>query len=497
MNPAAASTTSLRRRANPWPVAACVFFGHLAIYAAFFHARDWNTASRFLLTYAVVDTGGIEITPFVAWHGMVSPHPPTRDLASPDRARYYCDKAPGQSFIGIPVYAAARRLGWVGPYPRCDERGGPNPETVSNWPADYLVTLGSSGVLGAATATLIVLILHHFGASHAVGVASALGFGLATPAFAYATLNYGHVAAGFWSLLAVWLALGSAPAAKGILACLLAGTAAGMAVMTEYTLAIVPVVVGLLLLVQPGAKRWRDTVALLVGGLPMALALGWYHLAVTGDPFVPAYRYEVNPEFAIHRQGAGIPLSLPDRRAVVAMTVGFERGLLWFAPMVLLSLPGCWWMARRGHGRLAAAIMVTAFGLLALIAGFPNWDGGLATGPRFLVAALPLLAVAAGYGLVHLGRAGWAIWGVLTIPSAIAMSLLTAGGRSLGDLSIGRQLQAAVDNSEPHLGVWIAQLFGQIQAWRHVELAILLAFVAAVATVLLAVARRRDRMTPG
>ena len=78
--------------------AAWVFLILLASNAFFWHSRDWNTASRLMLTYALVDRGTVIITGLEQQTG--------------DRARfqgqYYSDKLPGFSLLAAVPYAIAR-----------------------------------------------------------------------------------------------------------------------------------------------------------------------------------------------------------------------------------------------------------------------------------------------------------------------------------------------------------------------------------------------------
>ncbi|HEY2159114.1 MAG TPA: hypothetical protein VGH33_26030, partial [Isosphaeraceae bacterium] len=66
-----------------------VFLILWASYAFFWHARDWNSASRLMLTYALVDRGTIVL------NGLEEQ---TRDIAY-FRGRYYTDKLPGFSLL--------------------------------------------------------------------------------------------------------------------------------------------------------------------------------------------------------------------------------------------------------------------------------------------------------------------------------------------------------------------------------------------------------------
>src|SRR5215211_5835374 len=100
------------RRVAGWIFAFCLCWS-----ACFHHTRDWNSASRLLLSHAIVQNRSIEVTPFVAVDGMLVRDPPTKDLSSPDRRRYYCDKPPGQSFVGAAWLMILRSIGFAESHP--------------------------------------------------------------------------------------------------------------------------------------------------------------------------------------------------------------------------------------------------------------------------------------------------------------------------------------------------------------------------------------------
>ncbi len=119
-----------------------VFLILLGSYAFFWHSRDWNTASRLMLTYAIVDRGTVEIT------GLDNQ---TEDKAKFE-GRFYSDKLPGYPVLAALPYAYAR---WAFDLPAHPID---TPRALSYWPADYWITLGTSGVLTASTAALLVLL---------------------------------------------------------------------------------------------------------------------------------------------------------------------------------------------------------------------------------------------------------------------------------------------------------------------------------------------------
>lgn len=418
--------------ARLWLATAAVLAG---VYGLFWHSSDWNTSSRRLVTEALVRDGAVEITPWVAAPGRVGlaepiPKPPTWDMSSPTPGRFYGDKAPGQSILGVPAVWLATRVAGV-PFTATAAERGPNEEMPPFSRLEYWATWTTSGWLTAATAVLLGVTLRDFGVSKSVAVSLALVYGLATPALVYATLFYGHASAGFFTLLALILAFGRRPAETPWYRWLAAGAAAGAAVCTEYPLAVlvavtVVIAVGLAVSSRSGPTRLQ-LAAYGLGGLPFAVALGAYHYAATGNALDFPYNYEVHPDFAFHR--AGPPISAPAWSAVFGLLAGSARGLLWYAPLLLLAPFGLWTLGRQGRTPLALALLGVSAGVIALSAGFPKWEGGLATGPRFLVPILPLLMLAAGVGF-HSLRA-W-FWRVFILLATAAGGVLVQGSQLVG-----------------------------------------------------------------
>ena len=166
-------TVSGRHAPGAW-----VFLILLGSYAFFWQGRDWNSASRLMLTYALVDRGTI------ALNGLEEQ---TRDIARVG-TRYYTDKQPGFSALAVVPYALARTIGRLPAHPI-------NRPGFAFWPADYWVTLGTSGLCTALAGFVLVGLARDLGCGPRRAALLGLAYGLATPAYAYATLSYGHQAA--------------------------------------------------------------------------------------------------------------------------------------------------------------------------------------------------------------------------------------------------------------------------------------------------------------
>jgi hypothetical protein len=369
--------------------------------ACFHHTRDWNTASRLLLTHSIVQNRSVEVTPFVAVDGRLADNPPTRDLASPDKVRYFCDKAPGQSFVGAAVLGVLNAIGAAEFQPSASDREASRPENLSLRRTDWLLTIATSGLAAAVSSSLVFLILRRWGADPSVAASAALALAFASPTQVYSTLFYGHTLAGMFAVASVAVFDGES---SSLTKSVFSGLFAGLAVVSEYTMAVF-VATMLIVGAASGVARSRyesrrlfNAVAFLLGGLGAAVLLGWYHWKVTGDPFTPAYRYEIQPDFAaVHAKGGGIPLSSLQPGAMHGLLVHPSIGLLWFAPAVVWAIPGLIGLMR-SRRRTAFVTALSSLLLFFAVACFPNWNGGLATGPRFLVPMLPLLFLAVGWG---------------------------------------------------------------------------------------------------
>src|SRR5262249_51707147 len=144
------------------------------------HSRVWNTASRLMLTYALVDRGTVAITGLEQQTG--------------DKARfqgqYYSDKLPGYPLLAAVPYAYVKSALGIPSHPL-------DAPALAYWPADYWVTLGTSGLLTAWAGALLVGMARDLGCRPGAAALTGLAYGLCTPAYVYATLAYGHQASAF------------------------------------------------------------------------------------------------------------------------------------------------------------------------------------------------------------------------------------------------------------------------------------------------------------
>lgn len=366
-----------------------------------------NESARIYAALAIVDHHTVALDPvfdhyFPGWRRRR--RPPNMDVALKDE-RYLLDKAPGVSLLAVPVVACVRALGF-----------NPRYSLLAWW-----LTL----LLSALPSVLAMLWLWRWlarraGPCPAVAVPAAL---LASPWLIYATMLFGHALAASLVAVGVCLALGSpwkssAPGESGDgevkkdtsqpisrmrLEGLLGGLCLGGGVVVEYPSILVVVAVLVALAASKHARRRLFWVV--VGGLAPALVLCGWHWIAFGGPFTLPYSYKANPELAAtHSQGL-FGIGWPGAEALWGLLFSARRGLFYLAPWLLLGLAGLFRMAtdHRLDRSWRIAPVLSVFLGFTLIAGFPDWHGGRAVGPRYLVFLVPVVAI----GGVFLASAGW------------------------------------------------------------------------------------------
>lgn len=416
-------------------------FALLWISSAYvWHSRDWNVASRLMLTYALADRGTLTID------GL--------DAQTNDKAylagHYYSDKGPGYSLLALGPYLAARHLLGLPPHPL-------NEPAQAHGAADYWVTLGTSGLATALTGALLTALAAHYGCRLRLAVLVGLSYGLATPALIYASLAYGHQTTAFCLLTA--FALGEFDRSRRSVAGLvLAGGLTASAAVIELSAAPLGVIVTVWCLIRAlqATRSFWPVLWFGVGALPPTLLLLGYNSLAFGSPFDLAYRYHVVPRFrSVHNPANPLGLRGPDWSVLTPLLIGQYRGLLFYAPSLLLAPIGLvrGWRAGR-VGPVLVASLVLAAALMTNLS-YPEWTGGWSTGPRLLVTALPF-----GFVLVALALAGASRW---IAGAAIALALAGAVV-ALGFNAVGGRIPDALPGSavaRPWTGVVLPLWAGQ------------------------------------
>jgi len=295
----------------------------------------------------------------------------------------------------------------------------------------WVVRVFSSGIAFLVCVFLLGLVAE--GISPGWGDAALVAFALGTLAEPLAPTTYGHDAAAvlaFGAFLLAW-------ERKAFLA----GLAAGAGVAVEYPTAIVGVVLALYLL-----RRGLPSLLLFaLGSAPALVLLGVYDRVAFGSPFHLPYRYVAN-RYASDQSAGFFGIGTPRAHSVEQVLVG-RAGLLVISPVVVGAAAGLVLLGRRfGPEALVCAAVSVAF--LFVEFGYFLPYGGISPGPRFLVPALPFLALGLAAAFPRLPVPTW----ILTAVSVIAMTAVTLTWHSGGPARYGHSVWEEIAQLPRHGG---------------------------------------------
>jgi len=159
-------------------------------------------------------------------------------------------------------------------------------------------------------------------------------FGLGTLAFPFATTFFSHAFGGALVFIGFYLLYRARTQAQPWRRVLLAGVLVGFAVISEYPVGLVMVILGgYLVLVFP--HRWLRMLLVYGAGLaPSALLLAWYDWFAFGNPLNFSYSYVADSAFAGQHKGFfGVTFPHPEGLEAILL---YPRGLLMESPFLLL-----------------------------------------------------------------------------------------------------------------------------------------------------------------
>ena len=317
--------------------------------------------SRLCLTRALV-SGSLTVAPCVG--------------LEVDRARFdgkiYSDKAPGMSMLALPIAEAVAL-----PAPSHWHFG-------RDYPV-WLVRVLTSGVAFLFLAFALGRVSE--GLARGTGGVTLVTFALATLVSSLAPTTFDHVTAGAFGFAAFLCAWRRHPGLAGLLA--------GAALNVEYESGIILVLLGIY--VARGGVR--SIMRYVLGVVPGALVLGGYDWAAFGSPLHVSYRYVAN-KYALAQASGFFGIGLPRWHSTIQVLFG-DRGLLVVAPVLVAALIGLALLARQyPFEALTCAAIFAVF--LLMTCGYFLPYGGISPGPRFLVPAIPFLAVGLGPAFARL-----------------------------------------------------------------------------------------------
>lgn len=390
-------------------------------FAYFFQGADPNQRSRLFLTRAILDEHSFDIT---TWHGY------TIDK-SEFAGAFRTDKAPGLSFLAVPIEAALRLIDRVAGLPS----DGPMHDRVHLHTISMLVT----GTAAVGVAYLVDRVLRHWQLPARERYVLVIGQALGTIAFPFATVFFSHALAAFVVIASYVLAIEldpKTPAGKSMgpvtfprewKRLVLMGFLFSCAFVVEYPAILLSALIGLYALLMSPRAQWLGLSALvLLGAFPLLVGHAIYAKIAFGSAFELPYHFVFEPFFHVHHEEGLFGVSPPSPVGIYGVTVSRYRGIFFLCPFLVLVFWGlhAWRECgeRRAEFRLVSAMLMAYF---LFNASYYAWDGGGSTGPRHLVPALPFLVLPIAW-TIRKSRAWFWITTVLVGVSVVFMTACVA-----------------------------------------------------------------------
>jgi hypothetical protein len=244
-------------------------------------------------------------------------------------------------------------------------------------------------VLTAVTGMLLYRMGRDLGFRRSSAVTAALAFGLLTTAPVYSTELFSEPGVTLSIVVVLWGLMGwGRGRASGPW---LVGFGIAWAVLFRYDsfLTVLPIVLTAPLFVPRTTlavswRRWGPALA-----APLAGAAAW-----------TAYYNHLRYGSVLHFGGTEVGLSFPLLHGIERQLLSPGKGFFIYSPILLAALPGLVWLWRRDRGVAAAVIGLCVVRVL-FFSKYWNPDGSVAWGPRYLVPASALLALALAATLDH------------------------------------------------------------------------------------------------
>jgi hypothetical protein len=425
-------------------------------------------------------------------------HWDTNDKAWVD-GHFYSVKSPGMAALTTPLYMAIKDLGGE----KLARAAVDNARHTANpkWIPDSVVPLENYGydvqrglrveaaveqstpivwaltLLAAVIPAVLLLLLVRWAADRfepGYGTAAAITLGLATVVMTFANEFFSHVISAGLAFAAFCVLMKERDGPPSLLMVGAAGLLAGLAVTFEFQTGLVGVIlIGYALSrrtdwLRRGAAYGAGTV---VGALPMLTFNYW----AFGNPLKLAYGDAVafpgvsgHDVLGLNSHGF-FGITAPRFDSAVSLLLA-GRGLLVLTPIIVMSVVGVFMMRSRGPRAEANTILAIAAVYFVYNSGYWLPFGGGTPGPRFLIPALPFLAI----GLAYAYRRLPALTLGLAIPSTFMMLVGTLTYPLIGKQGTGTWADWLMDGKLEHT---VLTAFGVTNAWLAVA-----PFVAAVLT---------------
>jgi len=331
------------------------FFVNLLLSSYFLDTwNNSNTTSRALPIVLYFEQGNFQIDKY---------HELVLDKAYID-GHYYTDKAPLPTLIVLPIFGL---LKWIGLIQAVD----------GSYYGPSVYILG--GLICGSIPFVIFMVLSFVGMKRTKSgispvLLSCMPF-FGSFIFVFAGTYFTHMMSGLLLLIAyIYLKK------SGFI---LAGLFAGLAFLSEYTVALIFPIWALQVWIKE--KSFTKGFYFGLGTLPAIIFILGYNYYFTGSPITMMYKFHTFQD--LH---SNYGFSLPTIESLWGLSFSNYKGLFFYAPFLLLAL-----FAVFRHNKISAIashyITWVSIAYFLVIAGYFGWWGGWTYGPRLLFPIVVLL----------------------------------------------------------------------------------------------------------
>jgi hypothetical protein len=376
----------------------------MLVYGYFFSCGGWNQNARLDSIFAFVEPGTEDFLTFHIDRFIVNPE---KGYNTGDwsfyKGHYYSNKAPGTTFIGIPVYASIfgieKLFGLSYNHPYIE---------ILN---AYLINFFLSVVIVSVAILYFYKLLLLRGASLQKSLCLAMILAFSTCVFPFSTELWGHTIAMSFIIFALYNIEQESTSNY-----LLAGLFCGVATLTDYLALFPTITIGLYLVytryrclnnrniklenrihrAEKDISNKKELVYnckkvfyFIIGGIgPMLIMLG-YHYICFGNILNTSTTF-TNPIFLEDNKLLGI-FGAFSSTIFLRLLFSLERGLLIAMPVLVFAIPGFLYLLKKDIKSRDFAIFsfITIVVMLIVNSSFNGWHGGNAACARYQIVTLP------------------------------------------------------------------------------------------------------------
>ncbi len=437
-----------------------LFLAAFSVFAWFHQGGGWNQNARFAQVRAIVEHGCFSIDDFLVYRktseegrkGMlvrlpvrdgdvelnemnlrlcwadsewrlspVNGHPidgggahgvPLSELAASGDVsfkdgHFYPNKPPGAVFAAVPSYWLALTI---------EQMLGFDPDHwwILNFNL-WFSTVFSNGLISALGVVVFFRTARILArGKHSEALAATVVFAFGTMYLPFATVLFDHDLTAVSLLLSFYLILESRnrPATRALF---LSGLAAGFAAITNYLAAVTVIILWSYLIFRrcrpiSAFLRDRSWAGFVAGVLVMLAVICFYNAICFGAPTAISNSYQ-DPGFEFETPRFLGMFGLPNPGVGLILLVFPYRGIFFTSPVLILGVWGLVKLGRQGWRAEAIVLGAIAAFFFFMNVTFFGWHGGFTTVPRYLIPAVPFLALPLVPAFQFHKRLTWALAG--------------------------------------------------------------------------------------